>query len=79
MATAAIKQTLMSYIDKISDDDINAIIPLLSLLARQENSKSNTDYVVESDLTLEEAESLDSCILEYKKHPENFEEYKMHN
>jgi hypothetical protein len=65
MNTAAIRQELHDYIDTLSDRNVFALKPLLSILAEP-------SYILETDLTEEERAIIAEGDRTFEEHPENF-------
>jgi hypothetical protein len=62
---AAIRQELHSYIDVLSERNLYALKPILSILAEP-------SYVLETGLTEEEKAIIAEGDREFEEHPENF-------
>ena len=65
MNAAAIRQELHGYIDTLSDRNVYALKPILSILAEPA-------YILETDLTKEEWAIIAEGDREFEEHPENF-------
>jgi hypothetical protein len=62
---ATIRQELHTYIDVISDRNLYALKPILSILAEP-------PYILETNLTDEERAIIAEGDREFEEHPENF-------
>jgi hypothetical protein len=62
MTVSSVRQEILDYIDAISDNKLEALKPLLTILARD----SSDDYAIETDLTEEEIEIIRQGELEYE-------------
>jgi hypothetical protein len=66
----AIRGELKGYIDAISDRNLEMVRPILSFLAK--NPATGEPFVIETDLTDEEAAIIDEGRRGREEHPENF-------
>jgi hypothetical protein len=60
-----LRQEAHAYIDDISENKLEALRPLLSVLAEE-------SVIIETDLTEEEQELIAEGMAEYAKNPESF-------
>ena len=66
MADSALRKQIYDYIDSMSERNLRALKPLLSVLAE------TPLYTVETDLSAEEIALIDEGMKEYRENPERF-------
>jgi hypothetical protein len=64
MEAVMVRKKLHTFIDKMPDNCLSSVEPLLSYLARES--------IIETDLSDEEKKWVQEGRMQYKKHPEDF-------